>query len=126
MRTERWFTHPRFTLIPAGPLKDVARIFTFGAGKSHVDEARAPDSEVNHLAPDVYTDAAPCINAALRHINAYLQGEDIDDETGLPHLAHAIVRLFIAMVVPKPQWLMRSHRPTQAPRYEPEPEIDET
>lgn len=102
---ERWYTHPRFTIIPQDVLRDVARIFTFGATKPH-DALRAdvvPDA--NHLAPDAYVDAAPCINAAFRHINSYLQGEPVDDETGISHLAHAIVRLFIAAKMPTPSWV---------------------
>jgi len=31
--------------------------------------------------------------AALRHIMAYQDGEDNDPESGLPHLAHAMVAL---------------------------------
>jgi len=29
------------------------------------------------------------LGAALRHVFAYMKGEDLDPESGLPHLAHA-------------------------------------
>lgn len=37
------------------------------------------------------------IAAALRHINAYRAGEDLDKESGLPHLAHARCNLGFAI-----------------------------
>jgi hypothetical protein len=32
---------------------------------------------------------SPLIDAAMRHLNAFNDAEDIDPESGLPHLAHA-------------------------------------
>lgn len=37
------------------------------------------------------------VNAALRHIFKYLGGERLDEESGLPHLAHAITNLLFAL-----------------------------
>lgn len=35
------------------------------------------------------------IDAVKRHINAYAEGEDLDPDSGLPHLAHALACLAI-------------------------------
>jgi hypothetical protein len=58
-------------------LLDVARVAGFGAKK---------------YAPFNFTkgyDWSLSYNALLRHVLAFLAGEDLDDESGLPHLAHA-------------------------------------
>lgn len=39
--------------------------------------------------------ASVYVEAALRHISAYYDGEDLDPESGLPHLAHATACLAI-------------------------------
>ena len=36
-------------------------------------------------------------DAALRHLTAWRDGEFLDDESGLPHLAHAIVSAMFAL-----------------------------
>lgn len=33
------------------------------------------------------------VAAALRHIYQYLDGQDVDDESGLPHISHALASL---------------------------------
>lgn len=57
-----------------------------------------------------------CIGAALRHIYAFLNGEDLDPETKLPHLHHASCELMFASV------LMETH-PHLDDRYKPEPDF---
>lgn len=37
------------------------------------------------------------LGAALRHIFAYIGGEDLDKETGLPHIAHAMAELMFLL-----------------------------
>jgi len=62
----------------AKALEQVAKVLTFGAKKYADDNWR--------LVPD----AKKRYNAALhRHLNAYYQGQLLDSETGLSHLAHA-------------------------------------
>ena len=62
----------------AKSLEQTAKVLTFGAKKYADDNWR--------LVPD----AKKRYNAALhRHLNAYYQGEKLDKETGLSHLAHA-------------------------------------
>ena len=59
-------------------LTEQAKVLTFGATKYTPEGWReVPD------APNRYLDAA------FRHLVAYSQGERYDDESGLPHLAHA-------------------------------------
>lgn len=37
------------------------------------------------------------MSCAMRHILAYMDGEDLDPESGEPHLAHATCRLMFAL-----------------------------
>lgn len=56
--------------------KDCAEVLTFGARKYKPNNWRKCSDTGRYLA------------AAIRHGKAILQGEDIDDESGLPHKAH--------------------------------------
>ena len=38
-----------------------------------------------------------CFDAAMRHLWAWFRGENVDPESGLPHLAHAAVNLMFIM-----------------------------
>jgi hypothetical protein len=40
-------------------------------------------------------EAKEYLNAAMRHVAAWWEGQDLDPESGLPHLAHAIAGLAI-------------------------------
>lgn len=69
---------PMVSLIPTRPLLDVARVLTYGAQKY-----------------DPYNWAkgikwSRLMDAKLRHTLAFNAGEDLDPESGLPHLAHSI------------------------------------
>jgi len=76
----------RWDLLPWGPLREVARVLTFGAQKYTVDNwQRVPDSRRRYFA------------AAQRHSIAWFEGEQDDPETGLHHLAHAVCCLLFAM-----------------------------
>jgi hypothetical protein len=68
---------PRFDLLPPVPVTDIASVLAFGAQKY------APGNWVH--TPDWGRYYA----AAQRHLHAWWGGEDIDAESGLPHLAHA-------------------------------------
>lgn len=72
------FAKTRLSLIPPMPLELLGKVLTFGA-KKYNDE-----NWMNGMSwRRVY-------DAALRHMNAWLSGEDNDPETGLPHLSHAM------------------------------------
>ena len=76
----------RYELLPPGPLKEVAKVFTFGAQK-YADrnwEKGMPWSK--------------CFGAAQRHLWDFWDGKDINEEDfGLHHLAHAIAELFFVL-----------------------------
>jgi len=61
-------------------------VLTFGAGKYGKDNWK-------HAAP---TDVQRCKSAAIRHILASLRGENLDPESGLPHLWHALCGILFA------------------------------
>lgn len=72
---------PRMSLIPSRPLMLVAQVLTKGAIKYDAHNWRK-GMEWSRL-----------IDATLRHILAFKEGEDLDPETGLPHTTHAICGL---------------------------------
>ena len=76
---------PRMDLIPADVVLELARVMAYGARKYSPDNWRKGMAWTRPIA------------AALRHINAWQRGESTDPESGLPHLAHAIISLmFVA------------------------------
>jgi hypothetical protein len=68
----------RFELIPAGALEEVARVYGHGAAKydSH-NWARGYDWDLS-------------IGALERHVALFKQGQDLDAESQLNHMAHAV------------------------------------
>lgn len=89
---------PRWDLLPLGPVEDVVRVLTHGAAKYSDNNWRyVPNAHDRYFA------------AAMRHLVAYRQGELLDPESGLPHLAHAVCCLL---------FLMWFGEPSQHPREE--------
>lgn len=71
-------------------LRQVAEVLTFGAEKYEAHSWRSvPDGERR------YTEAM------LRHVFKYLEGERLDEESGLSHLAHAATNLMFLMELAK-------------------------
>lgn len=70
------FDKPRMDLIDPLFLEDVAKVLSFGAYKYAAHNWRKG------------LEASRLIAAAYRHLNAINKGEDIDQESGLPHTAH--------------------------------------
>ena len=69
---------PMWDLLPFGPVGQIVDVLTFGARKYAPDQwQQVPDARRRYFA------------AMMRHLNAWWSGERIDDESGLPHLAHA-------------------------------------
>lgn len=70
----------RFDLIPAIATESLATVLTYGAKKYKPNNWRSVD-------PQRY------IAAFERHWHAYISGEMLDKESGLPHLAHCMTNL---------------------------------
>jgi hypothetical protein len=68
---------PRWDLLPFDAVNDVAVVLDYGARKY---AARNWEKGLRH---------GRLLAAALRHLGAWGMGRDLDDESGLPHLAHA-------------------------------------
>lgn len=68
---------PHLFLIPRSALEAEARVLGFGALKYGMHNWRQG------------FDWSRLIDAAMRHIVAFADGEDMDPESGLSHIAHA-------------------------------------
>lgn len=68
---------PRMDLLPFEALEEVARALAFGAEK-YGDHNWRGGMQWSRL-----------VAALLRHVSAFVKGEDRDSESGLSHLAHA-------------------------------------
>lgn len=75
---------PKYSTVPVHAMNQVMQAFTYGANKYEA---------YNYSKGMDYT---RYIDAALRHINAWLLGEDID-ESGNTHLSHAVASLMMLM-----------------------------
>lgn len=77
---------PQWRLLPWSGVSQVVDVLTFGATKYAPDNWKyVPNAEERY------------IDAALRHLTAYVQGEKKDLETGKSHLAHCICCLLFLM-----------------------------
>ena len=80
-------TKVRVDLLPIEPLMQVANVFGFGAKKYFANSYRQGETVV----------WSRTYGSIMRHMMAFWSGEDLDQESGLPHLAHAGTQLFILM-----------------------------
>lgn len=69
---------PRMELLDATAMQELAKVLTFGAQKYAAHNWRKGLSKTR------------LVGAALRHLFAYLGGQDNDIESGLSHAAHAM------------------------------------
>ena len=81
---------PMYGLIPADALEEVVKVLTYGAMKYN-----EPIDQENWR--HVPTPQPRYFNAAQRHLWADKRGEEIDSESGLYHLAHAISSLMFKL-----------------------------
>lgn len=79
-------TKPRFDLIPPRAELELAKVLLHGASKYGPRNWELVDNHVDRY-----------IAACRRHLNAYMIGEKIDKESGLPHVAHAICSLMFIL-----------------------------
>jgi hypothetical protein len=83
---------PQHDLIPFESLDEIAKVLTFGCLKySRSDWSKG--IKYSRL-----------LSATYRHIGKFNAGEDLDPESGLPHIAHAatnlIMLLYLAQKMP--------------------------
>lgn len=67
----------RYDLLPADGLEDLVKVYTKGA------EKYAPRNW------ELGMDWSKCYASLMRHVQEWAKGNDLDEETGLPHMAHA-------------------------------------
>ena len=70
---------PRYDLLPAIAIDELAKILTFGASKYSANSWQSVENGLERYRA-----------ALLRHTFAMQRGELIDEESGLPHSAHAM------------------------------------
>lgn len=76
---------PPLSLVPSSLLLEMAKVLAQGADKYGEHNWR----QGIHM--------SRLISAAMRHILAFNEGEDLDKESGLPHLAHAACEIAFAL-----------------------------
>jgi len=76
----------RFDLLPMKPVIEMVKVLTYGADKYSDENWR----KVEPLRARYFA-------AALRHIIAWWEGEELDNESNLPHLAHAMCCIVFLM-----------------------------
>lgn len=68
----------RFDLVPWASFGTVVDVLDFGVRKYRIDNwQQVPDSRRRYF------------SACMRHLTAWYEGEAVDADSGLPHLAHA-------------------------------------
>lgn len=75
---------PRIDLVPIDPIIFVARVFEYGVEKYEENSWR-----------DHPVDSKRVYSSIMRHMFAWHLGEEIDRESGLPHLDHAMAQIMI-------------------------------
>jgi hypothetical protein len=70
---------PRIDLIPPQAIIDIAKVLTYGAGKYDSHNWRDNGG----------LDYSRLYAAAQRHLLSFWDGQSLDKETGMSHLAHA-------------------------------------
>ena len=79
---------PKMNLLPPKAIVEISKVLTFGAAKYDAENWRKLDDLQNR-----YT------AGALRHIFAHMDGEELDPETNLSHLAYAMCCLLFKLEI---------------------------
>jgi len=77
---------PMMRLVPPRALRETAKVLTFGASKYSPENWRQLENLRERY-----------LDAALRHINEYQTGNNIDEESGCHVLSHAICDLMFVL-----------------------------
>jgi hypothetical protein len=75
----------QWSLMPFEELKDVVKVLMLGAVKYSPDNWKKCDNVVRYK------------DALMRHVISYIEGDEIDEESGLSHLAHAVCNCLFLM-----------------------------
>lgn len=77
---------PRYSLLPENTVHNVIQVLEYGAVKYEPDNWKyVPDARTRYY------------DAAMRHIDDWWNGSEVDEESSLPHLAHAICCLLFLL-----------------------------
>lgn len=100
---------PRMDLLDPYAIRELAKVLEFGARKY------APWNWTKGM------EYSRLMGAALRHMMAFQEGEDLDPESGLPHVAHAMCCLMflLGMTVRKPEMDDRCPLPAEKTKLNP-------
>ena len=77
---------PSLSLLPVEPVLEVAKVFGFGAEKYGRNNWREDGGETSWLRT---------YDSIQRHLTSWLNGENLDPESGESHLAHAMCQMLI-------------------------------
>ena len=94
---------PRMDLLPPKAIFEVAKVLGFGAEKYGAENWRLLDNLQGR-----YT------AGALRHIFAHMDGEKLDSESGISHLAHALCCLLFKLEVELENAQIEKEKPREA------------
>lgn len=83
---------PRIHLVPPDAIVEAAKVFGFGASKYGENNWRKDLHEYKY---------SRHYSSIQRHLLAFMNGEDIDPESGLPHLSHALTQMMILIQTTK-------------------------
>lgn len=76
----------RWSLLPYGTMEEVLTVLEYGAQKyAENNWKKVPDAQRRYY------------DAAMRHLDAWRHGEEVDPESGSSHLAHAVCCLMFMM-----------------------------
>ena len=77
---------PRYSLLPTGTVNQVIQVLEYGAVKYEPENwQHVPSARTRYY------------DAAMRHIDDWWNGSEVDEESSLPHLAHAICCLLFLL-----------------------------
>lgn len=81
---------PMFRLFPKYVLREIAKVLTYGS-KKYDEDPNDPNWMKIPDAKNRYYDAA------MRHLDAYHNGEEYDEESNYLHIVHAITNLMFIL-----------------------------
>ena len=93
---------PKMNLLPPKAIVEVAKVLTFGAQKYGPENWKELEDLQNRY-----------LAGALRHIFAHMDGEQLDPETGLSHMAHALCCLLFKLEIELENAKIEEERPRE-------------